>query len=119
MTFDDYQAVAAKTAIYPNTYVVDDEGDYVNVPCIYPSLGMAGEAGEFSNKIKKVIRDSKGMFSQEVIKDLFDELGDVLWYVSACATDLGFSLNEVAESNNQKLLSRLHRGTLKGSGDVR
>ena len=49
MNFDDYQKKSRETAIYP-----DKDNNY-----IYPTLGLAGEAGEFANKIKKISRDKK------------------------------------------------------------
>ena len=47
------------------------------------------------------------------------ELGDVLWYVAQLASELDLDLNQVAEANLQKLLSRQRRGVLSGSGDDR
>ena len=103
MTFDDYQAAAKKTAIYPEQYKV-----------IYPALGLAGESGEVAEKVKKWIRDGK--LDPEAVKK---ELGDVLWYVAAVASDLGLTLSDVAQTNVQKLESRQARGTLAGNGDNR
>jgi NTP pyrophosphatase (non-canonical NTP hydrolase) len=103
MTFDDYQAAAKKTAIYPEQYKV-----------IYPALGLAGESGEVAEKVKKWIRDGK--LDPEAVKK---ELGDVLWYVAAVASDLDLSLSDVAQTNVQKLESRQARGTLSGNGDNR
>jgi NTP pyrophosphatase (non-canonical NTP hydrolase) len=47
------------------------------------------------------------------------ELGDVLWYVAQLASELELDLDEIAEENLQKLLSRQRRGVLSGSGDDR
>ncbi|MCW3068345.1 MAG: hypothetical protein JWL67_970 [Solirubrobacterales bacterium] len=47
------------------------------------------------------------------------ELGDVLWYVAQIASELGLDLDQVAEANLEKLLSRQRRGVLSGSGDER
>lgn len=46
-------------------------------------------------------------------------MGDVFWYLSALATELGLDLNEIAEDNIQKLFSRKERNVLHGNGDYR
>ena len=86
---------------------------------IYPTLGLCGESGEVADKIKKVMRDDDGIYSQEIRENILKELGDVLWYINALALDLDSSLEEVARLNIDKLLSRLSRGKLTGSGDNR
>jgi NTP pyrophosphatase (non-canonical NTP hydrolase) len=55
----------------------------------------------------------------EDLRALALELGDVLWYVSVLAGELGFDLQEVAKMNLQKLRDRRERGVLQGSGDNR
>jgi len=107
--FDLYQDAAEATAIYP------DKGDNL----YYPALGLAGEAGEVCEKIKKIMRDQKGHFTEEDVEDLGKELGDVLWYIAAIATELNMSLSAVAEDNMEKLRDRMDRGVIKGSGDNR
>jgi len=109
MTFQDYQKDSRKTAIYPN------QGQNF----IYPTLGLAGEAGEVAEKIKKVIRDKGGVAGDEEKAGVKKELGDVLWYVSQLATELGLDLDEVAQNNLNKLASRLERDKISGSGDNR
>jgi NTP pyrophosphatase (non-canonical NTP hydrolase) len=79
------------------------------------TMGMCGEAGEISNKVKKVMRDGKELD----IEDIKHELGDVLWYVASFATVLGIDLEEVAQANIDKLKSRKERGVIGGSGDNR
>jgi NTP pyrophosphatase (non-canonical NTP hydrolase) len=111
MEFDEYQKKTKETAIYPR--------DNPIVALSYATLGLAGEAGEIANKVKKIIRDNKGEISQEIKDKLRDELGDVLWYISALATELDTNLSSVADKNIQKLFSRKERGVLKGSGDNR
>lgn len=108
MTLNEYQFEANTTAIYPESAALT-----------YPTLGLAGEAGEICNKVKKIIRDDGGVLSDDKKKMLIDELGDVLWYVAAIAKDLKVSLDNVARSNLDKLLSRQRRGALGGSGDNR
>lgn len=109
MTFEEYQTQSRKTALYP-----DKDRNFV-----YPTLGLAGEAGEVAEKIKKVLRDGGGVMSDEKKTEIEKELGDVLWYVSQIATELGLSLDRVATVNIEKLLSRLDRGVIKGDGDDR
>lgn len=110
MTLDAYDNLAHLTALYPKIHP--------NLP-IYPTLKLTGEAGEFSEKVGKLIRDKAGECSPEDRLELLKELGDVLWYVSACARDLGSSLDEVAQININKLSSRSIRNKLQGSGDNR
>ena len=72
----------------------------------YPTLGLAGEAGEVANIVKKIQRDHGGVINDEIRTKLKDELGDVLWYISACADELGISLEEIAAYNVNKLAKR-------------
>lgn len=88
-------------------------------PIVYPTLGLVNEAGELAGKIKKIFRDKDGEFSQADKDALKGELGDVLWYLTQICTNLGFSLEEVAEENLDKLFSRLERGVIQGDGDNR
>ena len=108
LTFDDYQAKAKETAIYPQ-----------NVKLLYPALGLTGEAGEVANKVKKVVRDGVNNMPSDWREQIAAELGDVLWYVASVATDLNLSLGQIAEENNTKLNSRKERGTIGGFGDTR
>ena len=109
MTFEEYQKISRETAIYP-----DKDNNF-----IYPTLGLVGETGEVAEKIKKVLRDKNAVITEETKKELSKELGDVLWYFSQLATELGFSLEEIAALNVEKLKSRQERGMLHGSGDNR
>lgn len=108
MNFETYQEEAARTAIYPP-----------DADVLYPMLGLVSEVGELAGKMKKVIRDgpqSSEPYSDDAMKA---ELGDVLWYVAALATDCGWSLDEIARNNIQKLKDRQARGVIRGSGDNR
>ena len=109
MDLNEYQQKARKTALYPNV------GDNP----IYPTLGLAGEAGEVADKVKKVIRDRNGNFDMEAKESIMLELGDVLWYVSQLGSELGFQLEDIAISNLNKLSSRSSRGRISGYGDNR
>lgn len=103
-----YQDLAVATAIY-------GEGESI----IYPTLGLASEMGEVAGKVKKVLRDNNGEFSDEKRIEIADELGDVLWYAAALARDLKIPLADIAERNLAKLKDRQARGVIQGSGDKR
>ena len=79
------------------------------------TLGLVGEAGEVSEKIKKLFRDKNKFSDDEVLK----ELGDVLFYTVALSNIFNGSLRKVMEMNMAKLNDREQRGVLKGSGDNR
>jgi NTP pyrophosphatase (non-canonical NTP hydrolase) len=108
MKFKEYEENISKFAIYP------EAGKGTPLALAYCALGLTGEAGEYSEKVKKLIRDGK------LEKPLAaKELGDVLWYLTRCANELGYSLTDIAEINLVKLTSRQERGVLQGSGDER
>lgn len=108
MTFEEYQKLSRKTAVYPNKYNI-----------VYPTLGLVGEAGEVAEKIKKILRDKDGLIDEITKEELKKELGDVLWYIAQLSTETGLSLEEVAALNITKLSSRQVRGKLHGNGDNR
>jgi NTP pyrophosphatase (non-canonical NTP hydrolase) len=109
MDLNSYQLLARRTARYPN------QGRNI----LYPTLGLCGEAGEVADKVKKVLRDHQGDFNTAQKQAIALELGDVLWYVSQLADELGFSLEDVAAVNLEKLQSRATRNVIAGSGDDR
>ncbi|MHB8492488.1 MAG: nucleoside triphosphate pyrophosphohydrolase family protein [Solirubrobacteraceae bacterium] len=108
MELSRYQALSRRTAGYPREAALS-----------YPALGLAGEAGEVADHVKKVIRDDGGVVSEERRAAIAKELGDVLWYLAQLATELDLELDEIASANLEKLLSRQRRGVLSGSGDDR
>lgn len=78
MLIADYEALVRKTSLYPPSAVFT-----------YPALGLSNEVGEVLDKVFP--SDSVEMVTVEVVK----ELGDVLWYVTATAHDLGLKLWEL------------------------
>lgn len=112
-TFKDYAMAIETVAIYPHA------GTGSTDALVYTTLGLVGEAGEFADKVKKILRDGQGVITHDQHVALAKELGDVLWYVSRTATELGLPLALVAEDNVTKLLDRKDRGVLGGSGDNR
>lgn len=103
MQFDEYQREAAATRLYPR-----DQG------ITYTALGLCGEAGEYAEKVKKMIRD--GEFDSHMA---MMELGDVLWYLAAAAEELGYALGDIASMNLEKLRDRMERNMIGGNGDAR
>lgn len=114
-TLLDFELTTDAGAHYPTTPMPEHDGPLVGPddirPVLYPVLGLAGEAGEVANKVKKVIRDDDGYVSIEARDAILDELGDVLWYAARVAVELGSSLTEVAQMNVTKLrIRRAQRG---------
>jgi len=103
LDMDKYQQQAVTTAIYDKKHAI-----------IYPALGLAAEAGEVANKVKKIMRDGK--LDREGIAS---EIGDCLWYIAALCRDLNIDMETVAYENLEKLHGRQKRGTLRGNGDKR
>ena len=131
MTFSEYQEKTANTAIYPNGVELlkervllrqnghDKAAEILtNIGVFYCGLGL-GEAGEVQGKLKKILRDSGGFITPEMREKIGDEIADNLWYLSQLSTELGLSLDTLAEKNIAKLKSRQERGKLQGSGDER
>ena len=73
MDFNDYQQRANETAIYPEEYNLT-----------YPTLGLAGEAGEVAEKVKKIVRygkDIKAEAERWVDEPIADNGGTVGQYI--------------------------------------
>lgn len=102
--FNQYGEFVKGMKVYPEKHAI-----------VYPALGLAGEAGEIAEKVKKWLRGDRELDREGLLK----ELGDPLWYITSLADDLGFTLQDVVDANVEKLSSRKERGVLKGSGDNR
>lgn len=110
LSLSDYQKWTDETAIYPAAGKKNIE------ELMYCGLGIASEAGEMANYIKKLYRDGDTPELRNLIRD---ELGDILWYAARTAEALDVSLEDVMVKNHDKLNSRKARNVLKGSGDNR
>lgn len=97
MTFDEYQQWAKRT-MDPTLSVRE------SLMCF--GLGIAGEAGEVADHIKKVLFHGK-LLSDDALQK---ELGDVLWYIAGICTAKGWTLEEIAAKNVQKLVERYPNG---------
>lgn len=119
MKVNDYQEKAMKTCLPESKNPV------------YMLFGLSEEVGELHGKISKAVRkgnitiDRNGFFwtadfSYEEFSDLVKkELGDVLWMCAGFAHIMGWSLEEVAQLNLDKLASRAERNVIDGNGDNR
>jgi hypothetical protein len=135
-TLNEFQAQCATTAIYgeaiehllePIQVLIDsvhfdDDVDAADkalakirklLNVSYAVLGLAGEAGEVANKMKKVIRDGTDF------TPLNKEVQGTNWYINACLTELGINANDAAVQLAGDLQSRKERGVIQGNGDDR
>lgn len=102
MTAKEYQELAAK-------YLIENQNhDYSKdeMLIVWNALGLAGEAGEVANLVKKGVFHRHGLERASIRK----ELGDVLWYATALCTYLGLDLGEVMKANIDKLQLRYPDG---------
>ncbi|MBC8496847.1 MAG: nucleoside triphosphate pyrophosphohydrolase family protein [Anaerolineales bacterium] len=97
LTLNEYQSLASRTA---------GAGGDGQRRLIIAALGLAGEAGEFANIVKKLTAHGHDI-SPDI---LADELGDVMWYVAEAATAIGIPLGEIAQNNVDKLRKRYPEG---------
>ena len=97
LTLDEYQSLANRSS---------GAGGKGEQRLIVSALGLAGEAGEFANLVKKMTAHGHPFSKQS----LEDELGDVVWYLAEAATAAGLSLEEIADQNVQKLIKRYPDG---------
>ena len=102
MLLDEYQDRAKTTAVYPK-----------ELGAVYPTIGLASEAGEALNVAKRHLRSGRIAISHDTREALIEEAGDVLWYVAILADELGISLSTLARENLDKLQLRKERGELK------
>ena len=114
-----YQDEAYKTAI---TY----EGKGV-MHFVYPVVKLAGETGEFCDKVGKYLRnggepesvqDAAVVLNQHK-QELKAELGDILWYIACFCTRMGFRMEDVLYQNLAKIRDRAERNVIKSEGDNR
>jgi len=113
MDFDKYQEKAKKYDLFEPTSNLKD------VAFVEKVLGLTGEAGETTDKIKKILRDKDGAISPEDKESVSKELGDVLWYIANIARYLDIPLSEIATNNIGKLEDRYQRNKIHGAGDER
>ena len=97
MTGTEYQKLAMRT----NKPEATQEENLIN-----GCLGLAGEAGEVCDIVKKYVFQGHNLETQRIV----DELSDVLWYVALTATAISWDLNDIMEMNIEKLKKRYPEG---------
>jgi len=102
MTSNDYQILASRTLLD----VPDRDYSHEEIMLVWNAIGLAGEAGEVADHIKKGVFHDHGIDNEKLVK----ELGDVLWYVAAIATKIGVPLALIMELNIAKLKQRYPDG---------
>lgn len=92
----------------------------------YMFLNLVGEVGEFASKVAKAIRKEENCIEYNDLgvtatnnQELQKEAGDILWQLSGLCSVMGWSLEEVAQQNLDKLASRKQRNVIDGNGDNR
>lgn len=73
MTLKDYREQMWQFAIYPKS----------GSNPLYAELGLLSEIGELAGEAKRVIRDDGGELTPERREKMIDEMGDIMWYLSA------------------------------------
>jgi NTP pyrophosphatase (non-canonical NTP hydrolase) len=101
MDFGTYQHKALETAQNQHPGVNRPPG--ATLLMVY-LLGLTGEAGSVNTVYKKHLRDGDAYGSWK--KQMREELGDVLWYLAAIATEAGLSFEDIAQANLHKTRSR-------------
>lgn len=97
MTGNDYQKLAMRTCSIP----CDDLGAMLN----HAVFGLTSEAGEVSGILQKVYQGH----SVDPMH-LKKELGDCLWMIAEACQALGFEMDDVMETNIEKLKARYPEG---------
>lgn len=92
MRLNEYMSLALRTAKH------QDDRDML----IHAALGLSGEAGEFSDAVKRCVVYDNALRHENAV----EELGDLLWYVALAAHALNITLDDVADYNIAKLKLR-------------
>ena len=92
----------------------------------YMFLNLVGEVGEFASKVAKAIRKEENCIEYNDLgvtvtnnEELQKEAGDILWQLSGLCTVMGWTFEDIAQQNLDKLASRQQRNVIDGSGDNR
>jgi len=73
------------------------------------AIGISAEGGEFAEIVKKCVFQGKP-FDEEAQYHAKRELGDILWYVTQACIALQIKLEDVIDTNIEKLEARYPNG---------
>ena len=102
MDASKYQKQAARTLIDAPGFDISD----LDMMVVWNAIGLAGEAGEVCELVKKGVFHQHGIDREKMVK----ELGDVLWYAAALCTKLDMDMGVIMEVNIRKLKQRYPEG---------
>ena len=102
MDANEFQRLAARTLIDRPGFEISD----TEIMAVWDALGLAGEAGEVADLIKKGVFHRHGIDLPKLEK----EIGDTLWYVAALCTTLGIDMSAIMQANIEKLKVRYPNG---------
>lgn len=124
MTGNEYQQLAMRTNDGLNTIrlalTMNINCDIIIAQLLNGVLGLTGEAGEVSDLVKKGIFHEKGIDLEHLKK----ELGDCAWYLAMICDACGFTLDDVMQTNIDKLKARYpegfdtYRANNRAEGDI-
>ncbi len=97
MKFSTYYKLAMRTEAHP---------DMKGYELLYAGNAVAGEAGELSNKIKKIYRDHGGKLTPELIEGIIEEMGGILWYMAYLSKVIDVPMDQIAKYNIDQLAQR-------------
>lgn len=109
MDLNEYQALSGRTeqsetAARESIYLGSNNANTALL--LKNALGLAGEAGETVEMIKKHVFHGKALDKDKLKK----ELGDVFWYLSQLGAAAGLTLEEIGSENIAKLKARYPEG---------
>lgn len=99
MTLNEYQKEAMRTV----SGIVEINSENL---MLQGAMGLNGEAGEVIDILKKYMFQGHDLDKDHVAK----ECGDCLWYLAILAKGAGYTLDEIAEMNKEKLRKRYPDG---------
>lgn len=113
-TLKDYADKALRVKLYENTQLTPKFANIVHLV-----LGLSGETGELSEKIKKAIRDKGCCILSKDYQLIEKEMCDIIFYWVALCDELEMDPDRILAISLEKIQDRLDREVLQGSGDER